>query len=182
MIDSNTRIQDAIRNTPQDYLHKCLEQRSFFSATTLGSHYMLSPMEILAKLKTAEWEPYNHSDIKTPAVGFITRSFGGLFGMVQVSDLDTGARIVLNQKHARVDELEGVLVYTGTKTFEKPHVDFTVCILGPNDDSEVLWTFHPGDPIPPSVIKVGVHRDGDRFTKQEAIDAGLRWVKLPAHW
>jgi hypothetical protein len=46
-------------------------------------------------------------------------------------------------------------VFETSKITELPVADKTVILLGPGDDGrEVVWTFHPGDPVAPSIVPV----------------------------
>lgn len=194
LINPNHRVHNAILRTPVEYLIKCLEMRA--GKNSIGSSYPgLDFNELEEAISDATWEPYTHVAVSDPCVAFITRSpaLRGRLGIVQLKDLPSATQIILVDPKT-TGFLEGVVV-PGAATVLGPEVDFTVMILGPNAEAEVVYTFHPGDPIAPSRITIdqvdpaylaaNAH-DSQRspnsavayITAKEALKMGLEWVKI----
>jgi len=103
--------------------------------------------DLVVRLAAARWEPFEHPDVKSPAVAFKTLDVGGRLGVVDLRSLPDSARVTLRDAHATgflSAEVDGAL---------GPEVGHAVVLLGPDDDgSEVVWTFHPGAPAAPSTV------------------------------
>ena len=169
------RVLAAIEATPRDWLRVTLAQRSAFSDTCAGSRINAEPEKIDYWLRCVAWESYDHPDIKKPGVGFITRGIGGCVG---IADLATVPPDTLLTADDRKDTGYGSLIIARTIFPEvRQFVRHTVAILGPgDDDKEILWTFHPGDPIPPSEIRM--EEMPEHLTAGEALERGLRYAKV----
>ena len=72
----------------------------------------------------------------------------GYLGVIPLDNLDDAQLLrVIDNKGT------GVAKLLAPKDSVPQEVDFAVCILGMEDGREVIFTFHPGDPIPPDTIK-----------------------------
>jgi hypothetical protein len=156
-----------------DYFDACCRMRSARAGGT-GSTYRLPPDRLKTMFLAMMWEPYDHPAIEKPAVAFKATFFGGCFGMIRLDELASGCEIELVDPKG-TGFVEGVVRNWPGR---KPTVDFTVAILGPHpkDGRETLYTFHPGDPVPPSRIEAQL--EGQILTPSQARKLGLEWVKL----
>lgn len=127
-------------------------------------------------LASAEWEPYNHPDVKSPAVAF-KADIPGYFGLVSLESLneDMPVKIVKSHKGA----IEDAACIISSSEVERPVEDFTTILLGPGKDgSEIVWTFFPGPPIAPKSTPWTPALESEVKTVENAISAGFEWGKL----
>lgn len=176
-----------------EYLAKCLSQRLASSTDRAGSWFPTTtacePESLLAVLLAAPWEPYDHPEIKIPGVGF-RAPIKGFNGMVSLSGLPSHGILTL------LDPKGGEEYWTGERSVS-PSIraseynlvpaseDFTVLIVGPtrDDPSEhEVWTFHPGNPVKPSMVnridEIGRDLHGRQVTVAEARSMGFNFAKL----
>jgi len=154
-----------------DYWNNTLNQRSMKSEMVAGSRYDMSPEQIENSLLNADWTPYSHENVKAPAKAF-KANIAGYEGLVKLKTLPKDKTVVLDDRKntGKVSVVaDGVL---GKK------VNHTVILIGPHEGSEVVWTFHPSDPIMPSVVDAGEGMNGKEITVQEAIEMGFEYAKL----
>jgi hypothetical protein len=167
-------VKNAITNSKEkmsDYWNNTLKQRSMKSDMVAGSRYDMSPEEIENSLLNANWLPYQHENVKEPAKAY-KANISGYEGIIKLSTLPKDNKVVLDDRKntGKVSVVvDGVL---GKK------VNFTVILVGPHEGNEVVWTFHPSDPIMPSVVDAGEGMNGREITVQEAIKMGFDYAKL----
>lgn len=168
------RISQAIQATKRlapGYFEKCLTQRSLLSDQSAGSGYDLTPEAIEVSLLAAFWEPYEHPEVKAPCFAF-RALLKGRFGLVRLDVLPSETVMAFSDpKGTGFVEVEVAGGIQGPKT------DFTIIILGPEGNEEVVFTFHPGAPIRPSRISAEGHH-GQTVTVQEALKLGFEWAKI----
>jgi len=153
--DPSDRVRQAIENTERvdpGYFSSTVKQRIPQSGSAAGSIYEdMSEAELVAKLKSAAWKPYSHPSIGGPATGF-SAQIEGRVGVVALDDIPEGSRLMLDD---RKNTGQVSLVLKGRS--RGPRVGHTVILLGPagqDDPTEIVWTFHPGDPIRPSMVNL----------------------------
>ena len=179
-MDMFDRLEAARKNTTYvvpGYLEKTLRQRLACMPGAAGSVYEQfdDPEVLLSALLTEDWEPYSHPAIAPGCEAFVALIPGRL-GIVTIADMPAGTPVTLDDKKG-TGKVSAVV--RGVRGAE---VDFTVLILGPEKDSEghsyeVIYTFHPGDPIRPSTVSAeGMH--GNVVTPAEAIALGLEMAKV----
>lgn len=127
-------------------------------------------------LSSASWTPYNHPDIKSPAVGF-KADIPGYFGLVDLNELDESTPVEIVKAHKGANEEAACLV--SPEGISRPKSDFTTILLGPGGDrGEIVWTFFPGPPIQPTST-IWTQDLADRIkTAGDAIREGFKWAKL----
>ena len=175
------RIQEAIKNTrvvaPGYYEATCV-QRSPKSGcgsvvTAFFGHEVYDGIGHLCFYDAWEgWQEYpNCPNLLPGCVAFRNNDLGGELGIVQISELDPDTKVTL-------DDRKGTGFISATVKGQRgKHVGFTVAILGQEQDREVLFTFHPGDPVIPSSVKAaGLH--GKVITAKEALAMGLETAKI----
>jgi hypothetical protein len=167
-------VKNAITNSKEkmsDYWNNTLKQRSMKSDMVAGSRYNLTPEQIEEELLNADWTPYQHENVKAPAKAY-KANIAGYEGLVKLNTLPKDKTVVLDDRKntGKVSVVaDGVL---GNK------VNFTVILVGPHEGNEVVWTFHPSDPIMPSVVDAGEGMNGKEITVEEAIRMGFEYAKL----
>jgi hypothetical protein len=169
-------VKAAITNSKEkmsDYWGNTLKQRSVKSDMVAGSRYDMSPEQIENALLNANWSPYQHENVKEPAKAYKANTgISGYEGIIKLSTLPKDKKVVLDDRKNTGKlsvVVDGVL---GKK------VDFTVILIGPHEGNEVVWTFHPGEPIMPSIVEAGTDMNGKEITVQEAIEMGFEYAKL----
>lgn len=170
----NERVERAIIATPKDYLERTLASRAGSSPDRAGSYYVdATPDEVLEAIYSADWRPYQHPSIQAPAVGF-RAEIPGMLGVVHVAHLPAGAELRLAPIPKLPEKLE-LQVVTESDGIPVRH---SVMLLGPHEGMEVVWTFHPGDPTPPSQYSNFPGLAGAVITPEEALSLGLSHAKI----
>lgn len=59
-----------------------------------------------------------------------------------------------------------------------PATEETWLIIGKEEGTDVVFTFHPGEPVRPSVVEVKDCPDGTKLTKDQAIALGFDLAKI----
>lgn len=170
-----TRIARAIDTTRRlvpGYFEKTVSQR--LPKTGAGSIVVgFDTSEALEKaLVSASWELFSHTALMAGTEAFVTKDIRGLLGVVDLVDLPADAVVTLDDRKGtgKVScTVEGV---------RGRDVDFTVIILGLEQGEEVVFTFHPGDPVFPSQIQTESGMHGRQVAVSEALGMGLEMAKV----
>ena len=172
-----TRIQQAVENTKRvlasiGYWEKQLDMRAELSGKTLGSVYLdVTPDQLEEKILAAEWEPYSHPAIAPECTAF-KAPLEGQIGMADLRCLSPDVTVVLDDRKQTGNVSATIKGVRGTKA------RFSVFILGPEQGEEVVFTFHPGDPVVPSKVKVEPGMHGKTVTVAKALAMGLETAKI----
>jgi hypothetical protein len=184
----NERVKAAFMNSTLASLLAILDQRNP-GPKAMGSTF-LNPMNIMDLLSHVEWREFVHPSISAPAVGFIT-DIPGRMGVVSIDNIvhfyGNGPEVRLVDGHKTVDNPKGTgFVEAVFELGNRPinhtmtEVGFTTLLVGPRsetDPTEVVWTFFPGDPIPPSRVKDETLH-GKFVSLAVAKEMGFQYVKL----
>ncbi len=174
----NNRIMSAVATTRRivpGYLEKSLAQRAGLSSNAAGSVYEgVDALQLERMLLASEWEPYSHPAIM-PGCSAFKASIAGRLGVASLESLSPDAIVTLDDRKS-TGQVSAVA--SGVRGEVSP---FTVLILGPEvvdgETHEIVFTFHPGDPVRPSQVPAqGMH--GRTVTVKEAIQMGLEIVKI----
>jgi len=142
-----------------------------------GSTYPATIEEIESDLLKKSWFSYEHPAVTAPCIAAVAK-LGGKLGIVPIAGLPTHTKFTLvDHKNDGYCEL---LLEGDTP---RRHVNFTCIILGPDgpDNLEVVYTFHPGDPIVPSELHglaKGELKKGDEITLAYALERGFTYAKM----
>ena len=178
----NDRVRAAICRTAAfipSYYGKMLAQR--LPAGGCGSIFegFDSPEQLAAALMGANWEVAEPpAGSAMPGCGYFkTRDIpGGRYGLVRIADLPDDTQILARDPKGTGMVSMAVQGVRGLEAFE------TWIILGPGDEDgvsgEVVWTFHPGDPVGPSRLEVKDVPDGTVLTKAKAMELGFDLAKI----
>ena len=123
-----------------------------------------------AMLVDAAWEPYAHPAIMDGCTAF-RASLAGHVGVVALADLPDHTIVTLADAK-RTGYVEATVVGVAVLP-----VDFAVIILGDDEGQEIVFTFHPGDPIAPSTLPAPTFA-GVRMLRDEAIEHGFTLAKI----
>ena len=188
--DSTFIFKLAVSNTKQNmpqYYHDVLEQRLYTNGA--GSRTQYDTIESLdAALDGANWVDITDEldpAVKAPECVYLaTTDITGWNGLLDIDSMDDSEMLeFIDTKNT------GRLSIAATRNSSEypqclPLAKRTVAILGPEDGIQILYTFHPGDPIPMSTFKVGEHENGIsyhpgmRITAKEAKELGFKHAKL----
>ena len=153
--DANFSVSQAILNTTNEYFSATVKQRSRMAQEQAGSSIPLSSRLLKDALYCADWMPYHHPAIKDEARGFMTKDIGGTVGVVPLSSLDfaSGSGVVFDD--TKDTGMVSLLAPTSVVYANRQERDYTVIILGMDaKGKEIVYTFHPGDPVPPSTVSI----------------------------
>ena len=168
-------IMPAIENTKKflpDHWQKCLDQRSGRCGFAAGSIYpRWTQKRIEVELLAGHWVEYAHPSIMAGCRAFKAQ-IPGRFGIVNLSTLPIETMVTLD------DRKNTGKVSCVVRGVRGEMVDFTVIILGMEDGVEIVYTFHPGDPINPSQVLCESGMHGKEITVAEALAMGLETVKI----
>ena len=178
----NQRVREALYRTAAfmpSYYGKMLAQR--LPAGGCGSVFegFDSPEQLAAAILGANWEPAEPpAGSAIPGCGYFkTHDIpGGRMGLVHIVDLPDDVQIV-----ARDPKGTGK-VSMAVQGVRGPEAPETWLITGPGEEDgvsgEVVWTFHPGPPVRPSLVEVENVPDGTILTKAEAMALGFDLAKV----
>lgn len=175
MNNIQARIAEAIRTTREvvpGYFEKTVEQRlpGGCGSVLIGEFGGVSDVE--SALIGAEWEPFSHPAIMAGCEGFSTRSLKGHLGVVELTELPKDETVVLDDRKGTGKVSAVVRGVSG------PVTDHIVIILGQEQGKEVVFTFHPGDPVRPSQVLMEPGMDGQEVSVEKALEMGLTTAKI----
>ena len=194
MTEDNSNIpKQAFENSDKEYLEKSIGQRNP-GPNSAGSVFA-SPMS-LDELKNANWTPYDHPNINSPAIAY-KAAIPGFLCIAEIKDLPPQQPVRFQPAHAGKatvrDESSpkyGMVLAEVVATIPEANrqVKHTTLILGPSREDPkkfIVWTFFPGDPTPrlPDITmqdvkeKLKTNQDMIKSTVAEAIDMGYGFVK-----
>ena len=162
-----------------DYWEKTLLQRLPGGA---GSYILgiQTKEELENLLKELKWEKYNHPNIKPPAHGYkatLPSGIKGVLGIIKLSHLPSDTPVLLDDRK-NTGKISAVVELPEKQL---PEVNYIVLIAGPHPEKpevEVVWTFHPGDPIRPSEVETDPSLVNKTVFVKEALALGLEWAKV----
>jgi len=171
-----SRIAKAVENTKAvvpGYFESTCAQRASLDPKAAGSIVEgITASKLEDKILNVEWEEYSSPSALPGVTVFKTRDISGRLGVVDLSLLPNDLTVTLN------DSKNTGQVYAVMNGVLGPKVDFTVIILGEEQGKEVVFTFHPGDPVNPSLVQMDPEMDGLEITVEEALEMGLETVKI----
>lgn len=178
----NQRVREALYRTAAlmpTYYGKMLAQR--LPAGGCGSVFegFDSPEQLAAAILGANWEPAEPpAGSAIPGCGYFkTHGIpGGRMGLVRIADLPDDVQIVARDPKGTGMVSMAVQGVRGIEAHE------TWIILGPGEEDgvhgEVVWTFHPGDPVGPSRLEAKDVPDGTVLAKAEALALRFDLAKI----
>ncbi|MCK9379119.1 MAG: hypothetical protein M0P97_03160 [Candidatus Moranbacteria bacterium] len=166
------RAIDTTRRVVPGYFEKTLAQR--LPKTGAGSVVVgfESAEELERALMAAKWESYSHPAVMAGTEAFITKDIRGLLGVIDLVDMPADSIVSLDD---RKNTSKVSCVVEGVRGQD---VDFTVIILGTEQDEEIVFTFHPGAPVRPSQVQAEPGMHGRQVTVKEALGMGLQTAKI----
>lgn len=171
----NKIIASAIENTkslvPGYFEKTCAQRLADGTGSIFEDIHSVEDME--QALLSAEWIPAEHECVAPDCRAFKTTSIkSGLYGMVKVADQpDDTIFVIEDQKNTG----KVSLVMKGNHRIP---AEETWIILGPEQGKEVVYTFHPGEPIPRATTSTEELPVGTEVTKEEAMALGFNLAKV----
>lgn len=171
----NKRIKAAIVATkgyiPGYFENTCKKHMKHGAGSIYEDIETVEQME--AALLDADWVPATHPDVMPGCTAFKTTSIkSGRYGLVEIDSLPDDVSLVASDPKGTGCVSMTVKGTRGEKT------DETWIILGNEDGHEVVFTFHPGKPVRPSVVTVVDCPDGKALSKSEAINLGFKLAQV----
>lgn len=171
---NRSRIRAAIINTrniqqPEGYWKNLVASRT--QGTGLGSYYDLPFEEIEDLISNTMWRPSASTFVSEGCIAF-EADLLGFMNVIELSELDDDAEGTLEDPKGTGNMELHVSGSGGVMT------SVTTCILGIHEGMEVVFTFHPGEPIRPSVVVTDPNKIGKTITVAEARILGLSHAKV----
>ena len=169
------KVEIALRNTRKtlkDYFENTCKQRLENGA---GSVYdgIKTTAEMEDALFGAFWKKAEHPDVMPGCQAYVTKDIkGGHLGLLKIADLPDDVVITASdpKNTGKVS-----MTVSGEKG---PATEETWLIIGKEEGTDVVFTFHPGEPVRPSVVEVKDCPDGTKLTKDQAIALGFDLAKI----
>ena len=164
------RIKNAIANIKQllpEYWEATVNSRT--PGKSVGSVFDFEDIEkILFEDRIDDWEENRECPNLMPGcTAFTLQNVNGHIGVVDLSELDSEMVLdIIDNKRTGKAKL---LAHVG----QGPEVNFATLILGEEQGREVIFTFHPGEPIKPSEISIDVLEGKTKVTVKEAMALGF---------
>lgn len=139
----------------------------------VGSIYeQFDSVEELEKaLLSANWEETTHPDVM-PGCRVFKTDLEGRFGLVKIDELPKDTKLIADDR-----KNTGKVAMT-VKGIRGKIVHETYLIIGKNDDLDVVYTFHPGEPIRPSIVEVSEISHGSIVSVAQAKELGFGLAKI----
>lgn len=172
---ANSRILAAIETTKvvvPGYFESTCAQRAELDEKAAGSIIEgVSANQLEEILKDADWVEYTHEALQSGTVAY-KAMIPGLYGIVELTALEPSVVVTLD------DRKNTGKVSATVKGVRGEKVNYTIIILGEHQGSEVVFTFHPGDPVVSSTVEASEGLHGKEITVAEAVDLGLHTAKV----
>lgn len=166
-------ISIAISNTkklvPEYWENTCKNRLS----GGVGSVYdqFKSIEELERALLSANWEETTHPDVM-PGCRVFKANLAGRFGIAKISELSDNVQLIAD------DSKNTGKVAMTVKGIRGKIVPETYLIIGKENGEDVVFTFHPGEPIRPSIVEVSEVSHGAVVSKCEAKKLGFDYAKI----
>lgn len=156
------------------YFELLLEQRMEGPNNSGSSYEVESLEELYENLLKQEWEETTHPDVIQGCRVFRTY-LKGLKGIVDLNYLPNDVELYA------IDPKQTRKIGIAAANIKKCPTHVTYLIIGKENingkDEDVVFTFHPGEPIRPSQVETLDIPDGTKLTKEQAKILGFDMVK-----
>ena len=180
-MDSTEFARNAILNTEKrlpEYFISCLQQRLVFGSSYDSDEFKgeNAHMNLRWALLNAKWDEVKHEKVSGDCRCFVTTDIpGGRYGLIDVDDLNNDALFMtIDPKNTGK-----VSIVAAGQRLGKP-VKETYLITGHEDDidGDIMFTFHPGEPVLPSMLDVSELAVGIVLSKKEVLNLGFSKAKV----
>ena len=156
------------------YLDVMLAQRIEGPNNAGSSYNVNSPEQLYQQLISQEWTETTHPDVM-PGCRVFKSNLAGLEGILDLDNLPDDVEMYA------IDPKGTGKIGIGAGNIEKNPVKETYLIIGKENingkDEDVVFTFHPGEPVRPSEVETQEIPDGTRLSKEEAKKLGFDKAK-----
>lgn len=156
------------------YLQSILQQRIEEPTNASSSYENVTEKQLLKDLLEADWEETSHTDVMEGCRVFKCN----LPGLKSILDLDELGK---NAELYAIDSKETGNIEIGAGNVTKKETQETYLItrkeMIDGVEKDIVFTFHPGEPVRPSQIKAEKIADGTRITVDKAKKLGLEKAK-----
>lgn len=164
------RINNALQNIKEllpEYWEATVNSRT--PGKSVGSVFSFSNIEkVLFEDRINDWTVYENCPNLIPGcIAFILRDVDGHLGVVELEKLNS--EMVLDILDNKKTGKAKLLAHVGLG----PETNFATLILGDEQGKEVIFTFHPGQPVRPSEIPIEALEGKTRITVREAMALGF---------
>lgn len=169
------RITNAVNNIKQmlpEYWESTVSSRT--PGKSVGSVFNFKDVEkVLFEDRLNDWEVYENCPNLIPGcTAYVLRDVSGHLGVIELYKLDPMMMLdVIDNKKTGKAKL---LAHVGIG----PETDFATVIIGEEQGKEVIFTFHPGQPIRPSEIPIEALKGRNKITVAEAITLGFETANV----
>ena len=165
-------IIDTTKKFFGEYFERTCAQRL---ASGAGSIFegINSVEEMEKALRTANWSEATHPDVMPECKAYKTTDIeGGRLGLIRIEDLPEDVKIIASDPKGTGKVSMTVHGELG------PAAEETWLITGMEEGHEIVFTFHPGEPVRPSILEVKDCPNGTVLSKKEAINLGFDFAKI----
>jgi hypothetical protein len=171
LLNDRPAVVAAFRQTPAEYLARCLLQRNPDSGR-VGSIFR-EPLTI-GELMQADWRPIEHPNVQPPFQAYRAPSRGEL-GVISLNELFPGSHVRLADTK-KTGQLKPVVI---VRRYKRAPVEHSTLIVGPDPETgrSRVWSFYPGDPqpLPP---RVRPRFEDELVTVNDAHAMGFEWAEV----
>lgn len=177
---TNNQIVNAAIDATKAYLgdyfeNTCCQRLAGGAGSCFSGVKTVEEMEHL--LREANWDKAEHPDVIPGCQAYVTSDLsGGRFGLVRIAELPEDTTLVAS------DPKSTGRVSMTVRGLLGPEVKETWLIIGKEDVGgvarDVVYTFHPGEPVRPSLVEVKDCPDGTSLTKAQALALGFELAKV----
>lgn len=168
------RIGLAFARSDEKYIAETLKSRT---AGPDSSGSTFDETQTVQSLIEANWEPYEHPAVLKGCTAF-KAPIPGMLGVVDLAQFPSMTMVKLvDPKGTAGTYGGGLMAELPLKLEDQLIVDFSVIILGPEDGKEVVYTFHPGDPIRPTMVDKAKWKN-ETVNIVQALERGFRYGKV----
>ena len=158
------------------YYQATLESRSD-AANGVGSRFngCYDALAVENLLCSLHWEPYTHPAVAPDCMAYrADLPNKGKLGIVQLHLLQNNVKLVVRKGQIEAQAIREKI--SGESDFDV-EVDYAVMIVGEEQGKLVMFTVHPGAPIPPQIYPADETLDGKMVSPAEAKELGLTHAK-----
>lgn len=133
--------------------------------------YNMTPGALQTRLSVSSWSAYEHPALKSGCAAFQS-AVPGRMSIITTQDLPPDQPILL-RKRKKTGKIYGVAEH-----MLEEYATFSVIILGPYKEREVVYDLHPGQPrFLSEIVEPYEDIEGEVVGAQEAFHLGLKYVK-----
>lgn len=166
-------IANAIDNTKRvvpGYFENTVRNRLSGGIGSIYDQFETSE-ELEKALLSADWEETTHPSVLAGCRVF-KANLPGRLGIIEIDTLPDDVELIADDSKSTGNVAMTVKGVRGTVVPE------TYLIIGKEKDVDVVYTFHPGEPVKPSIVSTSTVNHGSVVSKREAKKLGFDLAKI----